>query len=236
MYIHKVDHRAVIDPKLIEDLEKQQPPLLLPDGRNEGRNDQDSVIFVDKPVTATGWGNAENGSAADHHSVNWDKFIEQPRISLGWDNADNCPSGNVDSSNAWNCQGGWRDATFQDSYGRNDNSWNNGTNNLSNNGADPSWGQHWNNEQGRRNGRKRNGSHYDPRFSKSRQMNGYMSNRNNWSDCTDRTGGDFACEKKMHGGQPMTMRQSKSRWTSGPVNHRRSAESDGACYWEKPVY
>ncbi|ONK61464.1 uncharacterized protein A4U43_C08F30190 [Asparagus officinalis] len=208
MYIDKVDHKTVIDPKLVEDLEKQPMPSL-PDKKNERNNGWDSLIVEDKPIPATGWGDAEENTA-ERHSGNWDKFIEQPHPPLGWNNVENC-------NNSWN--------------DRQNNSWNDRLNN--------SWGQHWNNlnsGQGGKNSRKRNGGDYDSRFSKSRQMdNNYKGNRNNWSDYTERNIGNYQYENTMRGGQPVSMRQSRSRWNYGQSNHQRSGESGSSCQWKKSV-
>ena len=228
MYIDKVNHKVVIDPKLVEDLEKQQPPCI-PEGKKEGSNGWDSIIFENKPIPAAGWGNAGNGSTADHHSVNWDKFVEQPHKSPMWGYSENHPSRNGDTSNSWNCRGGGGDATLQDcSWGgdRNNHSWNNG--------RDHSWGQQWNNEHGRGNNRKRNRCYDDSRFSKSRQMNNHQTNVSNWNNFRERNTADYSYEKTMRGGQPMFLRQSKPR-SCWPDNHQRSAESSGVWHWEKSV-
>ena len=229
MFIEMVNHKVVIDPKLVEDLEKHPPPRL-PDGEKDGSSGRDSFIFESKPIPAAGWGNAGDGSTEDHHSVNWDKFIEQPHRSPGWGDSENHISRNGDSSDAWNCRGGWGDVTVQDCSGGGD-----GTNYSWNKGRDPSWGQHWNNEQGRGNNRKRSRGHYDSRFSKSKQMNNHQAERSKWNDRAERNKADYSYEKTMRGGQLMFMQQSEPRWSYWPANHQRSGESGGARCWEKSV-
>lgn len=219
MYIEKVNHNVVIDPKLIEDLEKEQPPPL-PDCKKEGSSGWESLIFENKQTPTTGWGNAWGGSTSGHHSVDWDQFVEEQRQSPGWGETNLSKHG--DSSNTWNFHGSWggqKDCSWGD--GRNTNSWNNG--------RDHTWGQHsnfLNNNQGNNSDRKRSRGNYDSGFSKSRQANHCQANGSNWYGPRERNMQRYPYEKTTRGQQPMFTRQSKPRWACAPVNNQRSAESE----------
>ncbi|ONK78452.1 uncharacterized protein A4U43_C02F18930 [Asparagus officinalis] len=67
--IDEVDHNAVIDTKLIEDLES---PHSLPEF-----DEKTEVIFENEVIPVTGWGKAVDGNTEEQHSVNWDKFVEK---------------------------------------------------------------------------------------------------------------------------------------------------------------
>ncbi|KAJ6853105.1 uncharacterized protein M6B38_251065 [Iris pallida] len=262
IYIDKVDYEAVIDPKLVEDLEKRPPP---PDVDTNTSVIWDSFIYANKPVPVTGWGDAEDANTAEHrsiHTTNWDAFLEKQTSSVkatGWGDADFNQPRNADTSN--NHNSGWGDGAAQDysrggggnynsqnngrdtSWGHSDN-WNNeqGNYNSWNNERGTSWGHsdNWNNEQGRRNSRKRNGGNYGTRFPKSRQQmnyqaNNYQTNNDNWKDCRERYMSDNHYEKTMHAGQPMAVRQWKSKHSCGPMNHKNPPESGGGWSWEKSI-
>lgn len=233
MYISEVNHNDIIDPKLVEDLEKQQPPPLS-DGKKDGRNGWDSFISENKQIPAPGWDNADGGSTCGHHSINWDKFVEQQRPSIGWSDPENHLNKHDGSSTGWNCRGSW--PSWGEVPTREYSLTGGGNNNLWNDQRDPSWSQHWNNlnnEQGSRYNRKRNRGHHDSRFSKSRQTNNHQVNGSFWNGCMERNVQDYPYDKTMRGGQPMFMREPKSRRSCGPLNHQKSNDAGSAWHWGK---
>lgn len=230
MYIEEVNHKAIIDPKLVEDLEKPQSPRPS-DGKKEGRSGWDYFFSENKQTPAPAWGNTQDESTSGHHDVNWDKFVVRQCPDPGWDNSENHLYQNGKSSAGWNRPSTCRDVSIPDHSmrgGGNSNSWNNG--------IDPSWGQHWNNrnhEQGSRYNRKRSRGYHDSEFLKSRQTNNYQAYGSNRNAPMETNLHDYSYKKTMHGGQPVLMQQSKSRRSCGPVNNQRSNEAGGAWYWEK---
>lgn len=163
LYIDEVDHNTIIDPKLIEDLEKEEPPP------NNNENNADK-------------GNGEVEVASEKRSnAGWDKYIEKPasialnkwKCNDAWEELANDVSWNDGRNDPWRQQG-----SCVDSWGDtgNNRTWRNGD------GLNNLWGLNGNNTNV--NSRKRNGGYYSSNYSTSRHNNnnGNYSNNSNIVD------------------------------------------------------
>ncbi|KAJ0976136.1 hypothetical protein J5N97_018101 [Dioscorea zingiberensis] len=224
MYIDEVNHDAIIDPELIEDLYKEPPEPANQDvNENVGLN---YSIFTDKPIPATGWDDAEEPASSSAfpvlpQSANWDVHIEKPTRLNAWSDANNhfppcCTNAaeqqysgwdvNADYSNAWNpvnYEGnGDRGNKRTDGFMQNEE-WVNNQDNMWDNRINKSWGPCQSNyDSGGRYSRKR----YRGRFG-SGQMNSRFQaddhqRNNNWRNCRGRNHRIHPSEHTFYNRQP----------------------------------
>ncbi|XP_072968919.1 uncharacterized protein [Typha angustifolia] len=195
MFIDKVDPDARIDPELLADLEKR--PHVSSDGVSAAPNGWDSFIFANKPVPATGWGDAEQNETSDqHNSSNWNIWTEQPIQDTGWwDVAEPYSAGwdvHDNSCKAWNHHGhGWFEGPLQH------DSWGGGVDNCGINDWSGSLRhENRNNRPSRRHNRKRDGGgRFSSSFTKPKyQLDGHQSN-NSWRNCRGRNDTNYPCDK-----------------------------------------
>ncbi|PKA48711.1 hypothetical protein AXF42_Ash018528 [Apostasia shenzhenica] len=191
MYIDKVNFDAILDPELIVDLENSI--VASADGDNAMTNHVDPV--ANDPVSATGWNEAENTS------INWDRFVKNPDTAPGWNGVGNACSTNLDSDNRWVCASGWRDGTLKlESWGSRRDLWKSLGSCTDPNGGSYSWGHadNWMRDHGRMNNRKRNGSHMDQKYTKSRhKVEGYQL-ESRWKSYGENTLNCYSHENEVH--------------------------------------